>query len=880
MKLELRSWPAVSLRRWVSALAFALTLVLVGVPAPAQTPDEPDSPAPGDESPGDAPEGRPDRGKNGKNDKKKGPKPYDEVIRDTMTTDTGLFSVHRDGDEIYFEIPPSELGKDMVWVTQIAATQAGFSWAGMPVGDRVVRWEQRGDRVLLRDVKYDIRADVDDPIRLAVEATSVSPIIHVFDVEAYGKDKSPVLKVTPLFTTDKPEFSAERLLDAKGLDPKRTMIEEVKSFPINIETKVLATYRLERPRPGAPDGDRGPRFPSEVPRDPTQSGVTVLLHHSMVKLPEEPMKPRVADDRVGFFSIGFTDYGDDSDQEAKQTRYVTRWRLEKKKPKAALSEPVTPIVWYVSREVPEKFREACLRGIEDWQPAFEAAGFKNAIVARLAPTKQENPDWDPEDARYATIRWLPSAVPNAFGPHVHDPRTGEILEADVRMFHNVIKLVRDWYFVQASPSDPRARKLPMPDDLLAELVRFVVAHEVGHSLGFPHNMKASSSYSVEQLRDPEFTARMGTAPSIMDYARFNYVAQPGDGAALMPRIGVYDRFAAEWGYREFPEGVDEKAELEKIVARQKDDPMLRFGDPNPAEDPTQQTEDLGANAVEATRLGLANLERVAGYLVDATGRPGEDYDLLATMHDALIGQWRREMVHVANVVGGVERINLYYGDADRRFFPIDARRQREAVEFLNRHAFARPDLFLDPDVTGRLEAGGVADRVLAAQSGVLAVLLGSERLKRMAEIRAREGEAAYAPADLFADVTAGIWSELDGSPGGAPAIDLYRRNLQRAHVDLLARGLDADDPASDVRALARAELAGLMERCRAQAPSAADAATRRHLEDIAARIRKALDEIQVDTGAGPSGPDPRRRALEGVRSLPSRQTSDGVTEET
>ncbi len=845
------------------SLLCALLLVagLVVTPLAAQEPP-PDPPAP-DEEPQTPPEKGEDEGeagpakpkkpgkKNGKDDK--GPKPYDEVITEKMTTDTGLFTVHRDGDDVYFEIPPSELDREMVWVTQIAGTQAGFSWAGMPVGDRVVRWEQRGDRVLLRDVKYDIRAEVDDPIRLAVEATSIAPIIHVFEVAAYGKDKAPVIEVGKFFASDPSEFSASQALDAKGIDGKRTMIDEIKSFPINIETKVLATYKLERPRPdGGPDRP-GPGFPSAIRRDPTQSGVTVLLHHSMVKLPEEPMAPRRFDDRVGFFSVGFTDFGDDSDHEAKRVRYVTRWRLEKKNPKKKLSEPVEPIVWYVGREVPEKFRQACIDGIEAWQPAFEAAGFKNAIVGKLAPTRKEDPDWDPEDARYASIRWLPSYVPNAFGPHVHDPRSGEILEADVRMFHNVIKLVRDWYFVQASPSDPRAQKLPMPDDLMAELVKFVVAHEVGHSLGFPHNMKASSSYSIEQLRDPEFTARMGTAPSIMDYARFNYVAQPGDGASLTPAVGVYDLFATEWGYREFPEGADEKAELEKIVARQKDDPMLLFGGPNPAEDPTQQTEDLGANAVEATRLGLANLERVAGYLVDATGRPGEDYALLENMHGALIGQWRREMGHVANVVGGVEQINLRYGDADRRFFPIDAARQREAVAFLNENAFATPALFLDPDVLGRVEAAGVAERVLAAQSGVLRALIDDRRVTRMNEIAATAEGDVYEAADMIADVTAGIWSELDDAPGGKPAIDLYRRNLQRAHVDVLVRGLDTDRASSDLSALARGELTSLAARCADLESAAADVATSRHLADVAARIRLALDKVKVESSAPAQG---------------------------
>ncbi|MHC5544038.1 zinc-dependent metalloprotease, partial [Singulisphaera rosea] len=324
--------------------------------------------------------------------------------------------------------------------------------------------------------------------------------------------------------------------------------------------------------------------------------VTVRLHHSMVKLPESLMHPRRYDDRVGFFTETFEEYGNIKSHQVEDVQYITRWRLEKKDSSADVSEPKKPIVFYIGREVPEKWRSWVKKGVEAWQGAFEKAGFKNAILAKDAPTPQEDPDWDAEDARYSSIRWLPAKVENAMGPHVHDPRTGEILESDILMYHNVLKLVRDWYFVQASPNDTRAQGLPLPDDLIGELIAYVVSHEVGHTLGFPHNMKASSSYTVDQLRNPVFTKENGVEASIMDYGRFNYVAQPGDGARLIPIIGPYDRFAVEWGYREFKGAKtyeDEKTELDKIVARQLKDATLRFGDPNPAEDPSQQTEDLG-----------------------------------------------------------------------------------------------------------------------------------------------------------------------------------------------------------------------------------------------------------------------------------------------
>ena len=755
-------------------------------------------------------------------------KKFDEVITKEAVTKIGLFRVHRVDETLFYEIPTEALGVDLLWVTQISETTAGSSYAGMPVVDRVVRWEQHGDEILLRDVRYNIRAETTDPIALAVKASNLAPIIRVFDVKAYGKDKAPVIEVTDLFKKDVPEFSAGRALSAGAMDSGRSFIEECKAFPRNINVRVLASY--------APGSGRAPRGDDDA--GPTSSGITAVISHSMVKLPEVAMKPRRHDSRVGFFALGFTDYAYGADHQAETVRYINRWRLEKKNPEAKVSEPVKPIVFYVGREVPEKWKRFVKLGIEDWAPAFEGAGFTNAIIGKYAPDPREDPDWDAEDARISSVRWLPSNIENAFGPHVHDPRSGEILSADVRMYHNVQKLVRDWYFVQASPSDPRAQTLPLPDDLEGELIRFVVAHEVGHSLGFPHNMKASSHYTIEQLRNPEWTKKNGTAPSVMDYARYNYVAQPGDGAGLMPKIGPYDFFAVDWGYREFAKGADEKAELEKLVKVQVDQPIYRFGDPNPAVDSTQQTEDLGSNAVAATKLGLANLERVAGYLVKATSKAGKDYSLLSAEYDALLAQWSREMGHVVNVVGGVQDINLYYGDAERRFFPNPAEYQQDAVSFLIDNALKTPTKFIGEDILARLTAEGAAARVLNAQTRVLRGLLSSERINRLGEIEQTQTKPVYSPAKLFSDLRKGLFREVETKP---LEIDLYRRNLQRAYLDMLTGNLKTPAVDSDLPAYARAELQGIRELIRKTEVTGAKPVLQMHLKDMDARITKALD---------------------------------------
>ncbi len=834
--------------KFLISLPLVAALALAQVPTPPQTPQNPP-----------ADQGQTGGARGGAQPAAE-PRPYDRVITKDAISKAGVFTVHQIKDTWYYEIPKSELNKEFLLVSQIQSNTDGAGYGGTALGNRVVRWQRLNNRVFLREVKYNVVADPQEPISLAVRNANNDAIIRAFNVESFGKDDSVVINVTPLFATDVPELSARQAIGANAFDASRSYIERISAYPINIEVETTHTYTA------GTGGGAGAAAP--IPTGGLGGGrmrgnsATLVLHHSMVKLPEKPMMARLYDDRVGYFTVRQMDYGRD-EQRAQQRQYIARFRLEKKDPNAALSEPVKPIVFYVDPATPAKLRPWIRKAIADWQPAFEAAGFKNAIIAKDAPTPEEDPAWSPEDARYSVIRWLPSTTENAMGPHISDPRSGEVIEADISVYHNVMNLARAWYFVQASPLDKRAQKLPLPDDLMGRLMEYVVAHEIGHTLGFQHNFKASSLYPVEKVRDKDWVHKMGHCPSIMDYSRFNYVAQPEDGidvADLIPGIGPYDIWATMWGYKPIPGAKtpdDEKTTLNQWALEQEKTPWLRFNTAGAGgAEPGEETEAVGdADAVKATALGVKNIQRVMEYLIPATtGEKGEPYNDLSDFYGRVLSQWSLEMGHVANIVGGVDGTQKNVGQEGVRFVPIPRERQSAAVKFLNDNAFTTPVYFVRPDILRRIEPAGVISRIGRAQRQILTTLLTPARIGRLVEHQAVDSKSAYAPVDYLADVRKGVWKEIDAA--GPVKIDAFRRNLQRSYVELIDERLNRATSApgaaaaaagaatvatDEVRPLLRGELKTLRTAITAALPRAADRETRLHLEDMQDQIAKVLD---------------------------------------
>ena len=760
--------------------------------------------------------------------------PYSKVVTKDAKTDDGLFKVHQVGDKYLYEIPDSLFEREMLMVTRIAKTNAGNGFGGGKTNTQVLRWQKKDKKVLLRVVSHSVVADEDKPVHEAVVNSNFEPVLATFPIKAFSKDSTAtVIDVTDLFTSDvKPLGLPSRTRSQykiSRVESSKSFIESVKSYPLNIEARHVKTYAA-----GAP------------PSNSALGSVSVEMNNSMVLLPKVPMKRRYFDQRVGWFTSRQVDYSLPA-QKSEQVVYLDRWRLEVKDEDIAkfkrgeLVVPKKQIVYYVDRATPEEWKPYIKQGIEDWQVAFEAAGFKDAIIAKEPPTVEEDPEWSPEDVRYSVVRYLASPIPNANGPHVSDPRSGEILESDINWYHNVMTLLRNWFFVQTAAINPEARGVKFKNEVMGRLIRFVSSHEVGHTLGLPHNMGSSPAYPVDSLRSATFTKKYGTAASIMDYARFNYIAQPGDdGVALMPNIGLYDKYSISWGYRPILDKTaeEEKPILDSWILKHAGDPIYRFGrQQGRVIDPSSQTEDLGDDAMKASEYGIANLKRIVPNLIKWTSEDGKNYDELGELYDQVLGQYNRYMGHVANNIGGVREDYKTYDQEGAVYTHTPKEKQKRAMDFLQKQLFTTPTWLIDEEVFSRTESSGNVDRIRGFQSRTLNTVLDVARMKRMIDNETINGSEAYTVSSMLKDLRNGIWSELRNGR----SIDTYRRNLQRAYLTRMGT-LANDNTASqsDVRSLVRAELETLKRSVRAAAGSSSGI-RRAHLLDALDRIENILD---------------------------------------
>ena len=778
--------------------------------------------------------------------KPKKEKTYKDIITKDAITDKGLFDIHKVKEKYFYEINDSLLGREMLMVTRIAKTASGLGFGGGKQNTQVLRWQIKDNKILLRVVSHNVVASDSLPVNEAVLNSNFEPILYSFKIESKGIDStSTLIEVTKLFNEDvKPlGFPQSRRKGYKisSLNSKKSFIESIKSYPENIESRHVKTYNSSSP-----------------PSNSSTGTISLEINNSMILLPKTPMKRRYFDQRVGWFARSQVDYGLDV-QESKSLKYLDRWRLEVKDEdleKFKNGELVTPkkqIVYYIDRATPLKWRKYLKEGIEDWQVAFEQAGFKDAIIAKDPPTKEEDPEWSPEDVRYSVVRYLASPIPNANGPHVSDPRSGEILESDINWYHNVMTLLRNWFFVQTAAINEDARGVSFDDEVMGRLIRFVSAHEVGHTIGLPHNMGSSSAYPVDSLRSATFTKKYGTAPSIMDYARFNYIAQPEDkGVALMPDIGVYDKHAVRWGYRPIPDAKtakEEKKTLDKWIRDNENSLMHRFG--SAGIDPSSQTEDLGDDAVKASEYGILNLKRIVPNLTKWTSEDGKDYSDLQTMYGQVLTQFNRYMGHVSSNIGGVYQYYKTYDQEGPVYTHVKKSHQKKCMNFLNDQLFDTPTWMIDNNILNKIEFAGITNRIRSTQSRTLNSILDFGKMARLIENEAINGKTAYTLIDMMSDLKKGIWKELYSNK----TIDVYRRNLQLAYLDRISYIMNEEQGSipswargrvtsvkvsqSDIRTIAVGQLLELRKDIKKH-KNRSDQMTKMHLDMAMAKINKIL----------------------------------------
>jgi hypothetical protein len=781
-------------------------------------------------------------------------KSYEQVITKEAKSKKGLFTTHQVGDKYYFEIPKKHLGKDMLLVSQIAKLPSGIGGgyvnAGTSSREQLIVWEKFQEKILIKVKSYASVAADSLPISLSVKANNYEPTLYMFDIETYSKDSSHVvIDVTKFYSSDIPAMSG---LDAslreahkvRNLDPSRSFIRSVKSFPLNIEVLQDFTFNASKP--------------SVTPYTETLS---MQMNQSMILLPEKPMKPRLFDQRVGYFTQKQYDYSSE-ELKSDQKTYIQRWRLEPKDMAAykrgELVEPIKPIVYYLDPATPMKLRKHMKKGVENWQKAFEVAGFKNAIICKDPPTAAEDPDFSPEDIRYSVIRYVASTTRNATGPSVSDPRSGEIIESDIIWYHNHLRSYRNRFLLETGASNPNARTLDTREEDIGEMMEMVISHEVGHALGFPHNMGASGSYEVENYRKADFTNKEGISASIMDYARFNYIAQPGDlGVRYIRQMGPYDNYAVNWGYRVLPDASTPESEvstLDKWIEAKAGDPRFRFGNQGTNFDPSSQTEDIGNDPIRASTYAVKNLKYVAKNLADWTSKKTNDYEDLIELNDELLGSWSRYVGHVTTMVGGVYEQYTKPNQNISSYNPVPKASQQAAVNWLITNVFTNVDWLINKEVVTHHMAG-YTDRIRSLQVSPLNRMLSLETFARL-DNSGLTTPNNYKTIELFQDLRGGIWTELAAGKN----IDQYRRNLQKAYIERLKALMTDQAPAppaaasqygparetypvaqSDVRSIVRGELKALQASLAIAKGKYADKEVRYHLDDCLERVGLILN---------------------------------------
>lgn len=783
-----------------------------------------------------------------------GLKPYAQVITPKAKSSFGFLTVHKVDNNYFFEIPDSMLNRDILIVNRIskAPTSRQKSRVGYPgdiLGSKVIRFENKDNkRILVREYSYRERSENKDGMFQSVRNSNTQPIVANFGIETIKKDsltRNYVINVSVFLQKENPLFSfdadSKEYIGLLNMVGEGTYIDTLKAFPKNIEISTTVTYQSKKGMSNVGFLETGsPRIP-----------LTYELNSSMVLLPEVPMKARLFDPRVGYFTVGYTDF-DSNPQGIEYKKLITRWRLEPKDEatylRGELVEPKKPIVIYIDPATPKKWVPYLIQGVNDWQVAFEKAGFKNAIYALEAPT--DDPSWSLEDARHSAIVYKPSDIPNASGPHINDPRTGEILETHINWYHNVMSLLRDWYMIQAGTIDEAARKMRLDDELMGQLIRFVSSHEVGHTLGLRHNFGSSHTVPVEKLRDKAWVEANGHTPSIMDYARFNYVAQPEDGitrAGIFPRIGIYDKWSIEWGYRWLPQFQTPEDEVafsnQSIIEKLKTDVRYTFGTESDPNDPRNQSEDLGDDSMLASLYGIKNLKRIVPQILTWSYEPNKSYAGAGEIYSGVVSQFNRYLGHVTKNVAGIYSNSITVEQTDeiaREFVPANI--QKRAIAFLNEQLFTTPEWLIDRQLMEKAKILPV-NVICSLQSGVLARLINKNTLDKMSENEILNGKKAYTSAQMFNDLKKVIWSNLRQS-------DIYKRNMQKAYVENLINLLDkkgnADNNASGKRpayseapAIAHGQLTEL-KRLATSAASMTSGTAKGHYQNLITLIDNAL----------------------------------------